>query len=243
MATSLDQDINRFFAKNTFFQNPEIAGQITSDIVTAVHTFRFAHKVAPWGETGQRKLCIYGPLPFPFRGQMYAVAVQVWLTSSYPVDPPVVYIVPSSDTQRLVAGHRAVDGTGMCYCPALAKWRPDVSTIKPMLVQLIKIFAFFPPLWEDKQATRSGGGGLGATGGGSEVGSTQGSAAAALLSAGVTGDDPDPEARLCVICLSEPKDTVIVPCGHCCSCSTCAASLSICPMCRGKIRFRQRVYV
>jgi ubiquitin-protein ligase len=236
MAGTLEQDIVRFFARNPYFQNPDVAAHVTTDIATTVTTFRLGHKVAPWGETGQRKLCIYGPLPFPFKGQMFSIPVQVWLTNSYPVEPPTVYIVPSSDTHRLVSSHRAVDGTGLCYCPALAKWRPDISTIKPMLVQLIKIFAFFPPLWEDRTA---GSRGTGASG--DPSGTAQ--SAATLLSAGVDGGDVDPETRLCVICLSEAKDTVIVPCGHCCCCSTCAANLTACPMCRGKIRFRQRVFL
>jgi ubiquitin-protein ligase len=240
MAASVEQDLARFMARNTYFAVPDNAAHITSDVCMAVHAFRMAHKVAPWGETGQRRFCIYGPLPFPFKGRMYAVPVQVWLTANYPVDPPTVYVVPTSDTHRLVSGHRAVDATGLCYCPALAKWRPDASTIKPMLVQLIKIFCYFPPVWE----ARSGEGGSGGGGmeGGAGGGQSADAAAALLTSAGVdTGSDP--EARLCVICLSEPKDTVIVPCGHCCSCSTCAANLTACPMCRGKIQFRQRVYV
>ena len=235
MAASPEQDVARFFARSPYFQAEENAAHIMSDVVGTIQAFRMMHKVAPWGETGQRRLCIYGPLPFPFKGQMHAVPVQVWLTQNYPVDPPTVYIVPSSETQRLVSGHRAVDGTGLCYCPALAKWRPDASTTKPMLVQLIKIFCYFPPLWEDAEGAKdSEAGGAG--------GASSAQAAAVLSSAGVDGE-VDPEARLCVICLSENKDTVIVPCGHCCSCSTCAANLTACPMCRGKIKFRQRVYV
>jgi hypothetical protein len=239
MATSVEQDLARFMARNSYFAVPDNAAHITSDVCAAVNAFRMAHKVAPWGETGQRRFCIYGPLPFPFKGRMHAVPVQVWLTGNYPVDPPTVYVVPTSDTHKLVSGHRAVDGTGLCYCPALAKWRPDASTIKPMLVQLIKIFCYFPPVWED----RSGDGGTGGGAGGTGEGGGQSAAAAALLSSAGVDAAADPEARLCVICLTEAKDTVIVPCGHCCSCSTCAANLTACPMCRGKIQFRQRVYV
>lgn len=235
---NIENDLSSFFARNPYFAQRDIGLRISTDIVTAVQAFRFAHKVAMWGETSQCKLCIYGPLPFPYNNGVCVVAVQVWLTQNYPIDPPSIYVVPSSDSHKVVVGHRAVDGTGLCYCPALAKWAPDASTIKPVLMQLLKIFSNFPPMWED-----SGNGGSNAQSGDSQGGNAVG-AAAALLVAGGSGDPAaDSDARLCVVCLSESKDTVLVPCGHCCSCSTCAASLATCPMCRTKIQLRQRVYV
>eukprot|EP00927_Polykrikos_kofoidii_P047973 TRINITY_DN42231_c0_g2_i1.p1 TRINITY_DN42231_c0_g2~~TRINITY_DN42231_c0_g2_i1.p1 ORF type:complete len:310 (-),score=53.14 TRINITY_DN42231_c0_g2_i1:43-972(-) len=44
----------------------------------------------------------------------------------------------------------------------------------------------------------------------------------------------------CVICLTNPRDTVIVPCRHVCLCSTCAAVTSStwsfqCPVCRARV--------
>ncbi|XP_055808229.1 probable E3 ubiquitin-protein ligase LOG2 [Solanum dulcamara] len=47
------------------------------------------------------------------------------------------------------------------------------------------------------------------------------------------GNDPGKE---CVICLSEPRDTTLLPCRHMCMCSGCAKVLRIqtnrCPICR-----------
>lgn len=39
----------------------------------------------------------------------------------------------------------------------------------------------------------------------------------------------------CAICLTNPKDTVINPCGHFYMCATCAVKVKTCPICRGKI--------
>lgn len=40
----------------------------------------------------------------------------------------------------------------------------------------------------------------------------------------------------CVICLSEPRDTTVLPCRHMCMCGDCAQQLSVttkkCPVCR-----------
>ncbi|KAJ8622649.1 hypothetical protein MRB53_031178 [Persea americana] len=48
-------------------------------------------------------------------------------------------------------------------------------------------------------------------------------------------DDDDP-GKECVICLSEPKDTAVLPCRHLCMCSECAKVLKFqmnrCPICR-----------
>ena len=45
------------------------------------------------------------------------------------------------------------------------------------------------------------------------------------------GNDPD-----CVICMSAPKDTAILPCRHLCMCSACARMHNLhadtCPICR-----------
>ena len=45
----------------------------------------------------------------------------------------------------------------------------------------------------------------------------------------------------CAVCLSNPKNIVLVPCGHTC-CSTCSQSLSECMMCRTKIDSKQKMY-
>ncbi|KAK7332284.1 hypothetical protein VNO80_29034 [Phaseolus coccineus] len=51
-------------------------------------------------------------------------------------------------------------------------------------------------------------------------------------------DDNDP-GKECVICMTEPKDTAVLPCRHMCMCSECANALRIqsnkCPICRQSI--------
>jgi hypothetical protein len=56
--------------------------------------------------------------------------------------------------------------------------------------------------------------------------------------------DPDEDfedsGAECVICMSDMRDTLILPCRHLCLCSACAESLryqaSMCPICRVKFR-------
>lgn len=50
------------------------------------------------------------------------------------------------------------------------------------------------------------------------------------------------EALTCVVCLDEPRDIAFAPCGHKVCCNVCANQVSQCPICRGAITNRLRVY-
>ena len=41
---------------------------------------------------------------------------------------------------------------------------------------------------------------------------------------------------ICKVCLDQPADVVLIPCGHFLSCSSCLVKLSHCPICRREIR-------
>jgi superfamily II helicase len=50
------------------------------------------------------------------------------------------------------------------------------------------------------------------------------------------------EGKLCVICLDEEREIVMVPCGHYCCCESCAWDVTRCPVCRKTMDIRQKVY-
>ena len=45
----------------------------------------------------------------------------------------------------------------------------------------------------------------------------------------------DTSSDECAICMTNPKNTIINPCGHYYMCNTCAVSVKSCPICRGGI--------
>jgi hypothetical protein len=53
------------------------------------------------------------------------------------------------------------------------------------------------------------------------------------------GQIEDGEGKECLICLTEPRNTLIMPCGHLCVCSDCGNTIHTkkytCPVCRGNI--------
>jgi hypothetical protein len=53
------------------------------------------------------------------------------------------------------------------------------------------------------------------------------------------GDDGGNENSECLICMSEVKNTILMPCNHLCVCLDCAKQLIVksakCPICRERI--------
>jgi len=66
----------------------------------------------------------------------------------------------------------------------------------------------------------------------------EGSGASAEQSSGADGES-GANSRECVICMTEPRDTTVLPCRHMCMCSDCAKMLRVqsekCPICRTPI--------
>eukprot|EP00922_Rhytidocystis_sp_ex-Travisia-forbesii_P042801 GHVS01064000.1.p1 GENE.GHVS01064000.1~~GHVS01064000.1.p1 ORF type:complete len:151 (+),score=15.87 GHVS01064000.1:52-504(+) len=48
---------------------------------------------------------------------------------------------------------------------------------------------------------------------------------------------------LCCICMEVPPEVVVAPCNHASTCEKCAADLERCPICRGRIDNRTRIYL
>ncbi|KAM4664860.1 E3 ubiquitin-protein ligase LRSAM1 isoform 2-T2 [Discoglossus pictus] len=46
----------------------------------------------------------------------------------------------------------------------------------------------------------------------------------------------------CVVCMEQGAQTIFLPCGHVCCCGRCGDALSSCPLCRGDIAQRIRIY-
>merc|ERR1719454_1804784 len=51
-----------------------------------------------------------------------------------------------------------------------------------------------------------------------------------------------PEGRLCLVCRSQEKAILSVPCGHISACADCHAPLSSCPVCRTSIQGGHRAF-
>lgn len=239
-----DWEIEKFFARSSH-ATTSILDKIKNDIVDTAQTFQLSVRASPWGDTSQTKLCVYGALPLALKTKDLVVPIQIWLSSGYPIDPPTIYVVPSGE-EKVLSNVKLVDGTGLCYCPLLHQWSPPTSTLRPVLMQLAKLFTYAPPLWVDDVGETDGEGqeamsslpppSANAAGVSISTPLGLGGTPAKAAAAAAEGEDD------CVVCLSTRRDTVIVPCGHFCCCSSCVSNLTTCPVCRKGIQYRQKVF-
>ncbi|KAG5880539.1 hypothetical protein JTB14_026772 [Gonioctena quinquepunctata] len=57
-------------------------------------------------------------------------------------------------------------------------------------------------------------------------------------------DEDLPEEQICVVCRSNPKEIILLPCGHVCLCEDCSMDISDhCPVCRASIDTKNVAYV
>jgi hypothetical protein len=111
---------------------------------------------------------------------------------------------------------------------------PDASSSSGWRVQvLLQLFQAGAQVYRTQTLfgdSGDSGGGSGGGGGGASA------AAAAASPAGVAAEEGLPTGSDCVICLSEPRTTALLPCRHLCLCAPCAQQLRFqsnrCPICR-----------
>lgn len=68
----------------------------------------------------QLLLCLHGLLPISYRGASYNIPIAVWITKDYPRQPPIAYVVPTSD--MLVRKSNHVDVSGRCEIDYIGNW-------------------------------------------------------------------------------------------------------------------------
>ena len=83
------------------------------------------------------------------------------------------------------------------------------------------------------------------------MGGTEGSGApsggAASTAPGAVAGGADADGAECVICMTDARDTTVLPCRHMCLCAACAADLRVrsnkCPICRQPAQSYLRIHV
>ena len=65
-------------------------------------------------------LCLHGLLPISYRGAAYNIPIALWIIRDYPRQPPIAYVVPTSD--MLVRPSKHVDVSGRCEIDYIANW-------------------------------------------------------------------------------------------------------------------------
>ncbi|KAL2071545.1 hypothetical protein VTL71DRAFT_12780 [Oculimacula yallundae] len=104
-------------------------------------------------EHGKSALLLHlsGTLPVVFRGTTYRFPIALWVPHAYPLEPPLIYVVPTDG--MVVRPGQHVDQQGKVYHPYLVGWAEywDKSNILDFLAILRDIFAKEPPVVSRQQ--------------------------------------------------------------------------------------------
>lgn len=74
---------------------------------------------------------LVGTLPVSFRGAVYRFPIVLWIPHTYPQEPPIAYVTPTSDMAVRPGQH--VGGDGKIYHHYLAHWAEAWDVSVPLL--------------------------------------------------------------------------------------------------------------
>ncbi|KAF8590553.1 UEV-domain-containing protein [Ramaria rubella] len=103
----------------------------------------------------QLLLCVHGLLPIQYRRASYNIPISVWLTHQYHIQPPLVYVVPTSD--MLVKAGKFIDVSGRCDPPYIQGWqrKNEGCSLKALMEVLTDQFSREPPVYAKPRAPLS----------------------------------------------------------------------------------------
>ncbi|KIY64936.1 UEV-domain-containing protein [Cylindrobasidium torrendii FP15055 ss-10] len=95
----------------------------------------------------QLLLCLHNVIPINFRGAMYNIPVAIWIPRDYPAEPPLVYVVPTSD--MLVKAGKHVELNGRVDVEYIQHWRRknEGCNTSGLVEELQAQFAREPPVY------------------------------------------------------------------------------------------------
>ncbi|XP_008310552.1 tumor susceptibility 101a isoform X2 [Cynoglossus semilaevis] len=90
-------------------------------------------------------LSLTGTVPVSYRGNVYNIPVCLWLLDTYPFNPPICFVKPTSAMMIKTGKH--IDANGKIYLPYLHEWKPKVSDLYGLIQVMIVVFGEEPPVF------------------------------------------------------------------------------------------------
>ncbi|XP_031424984.1 tumor susceptibility gene 101 protein-like isoform X2 [Clupea harengus] len=90
-------------------------------------------------------MSLAGTVPVNYRGNTYNIPICVWLLDTYPYNPPICFVRPTSTMMIKTGKH--VDANGKVYLPYLHKWKPPQSDLLNLIQVMVLVFGEEPPVF------------------------------------------------------------------------------------------------
>ncbi|KAJ7905453.1 UEV-domain-containing protein [Mycena olivaceomarginata] len=103
----------------------------------------------------QLLLCVHGLLPISFRAQSYNIPIAIWLTRDYPREPPLPYVVPTTD--MLVKPGPHLDVSGRSSIDYVLQWarKSEGCSLSALIDAMQAEFSRIPPVYAKPKDSQS----------------------------------------------------------------------------------------
>uniref|UniRef100_A0A8C3B2D1 Tumor susceptibility 101a n=1 Tax=Cyclopterus lumpus TaxID=8103 RepID=A0A8C3B2D1_CYCLU len=90
-------------------------------------------------------MSLTGTVPVSYRGNIYNIPVCLWLLDTYPYNPPICFVKPTSAMMIKTGKH--IDANGKIYLPYLHEWKHPQSDLYGLIQVMIVVFGEEPPVF------------------------------------------------------------------------------------------------
>ncbi|XP_077177692.1 tumor susceptibility gene 101 protein [Paroedura picta] len=90
-------------------------------------------------------MSLTGTIPVIYRGNTYNIPICLWLLDTYPFNPPICFVKPTSSMTIKTGKH--VDANGKIYLPYLHEWKHPQSDLISLIQVMIVVFGEEPPVF------------------------------------------------------------------------------------------------
>ncbi|KAJ7998078.1 hypothetical protein DPEC_G00218810 [Dallia pectoralis] len=90
-------------------------------------------------------MSLTGTVPVSYRGNIYNIPVCLWLLDTYPYNPPICFVKPTSAMMIKTGKH--IDANGKIYLPYLHEWNHPQSDLYGLIQVMIVVFGEEPPVF------------------------------------------------------------------------------------------------
>lgn len=90
-------------------------------------------------------MSLSGTVPVSYRGNVYNIPICLWLLDTYPYNPPICFVKPTSTMMIKTGKH--VDANGKIYLPYLHEWKHPQSDLFGLIQVMIVVFGEEPPVF------------------------------------------------------------------------------------------------
>ncbi|KAI1903998.1 hypothetical protein AGOR_G00001160 [Albula goreensis] len=95
--------------------------------------------------TSRDMMSLAGTVPVSYRGNVYNIPVCLWLLDTYPYNPPICFVKPTSAMMIKTGQH--LDANGKIYLPYLHEWNHPQSDLYGLIQVMIVVFGEEPPVF------------------------------------------------------------------------------------------------